>query len=191
MSESSPDPEGEQGGSGPRLRENMPRFAFADLFTALRLPLAVAFVLLPETGWRLTCLLTAGTSDFLDGILARRYGSSRFGAFLDPLADKLFMVAAFSMVAVSGDLTLYEIAGVLLRDIVATGAFVGTLISGRASSIPARLGGKAVTLGQLLTLFAFIMGSPMIRPLAWATSAVGLYAIWDYRQAARTSLQRL
>jgi len=31
---------------------------------------------------------------------------------------------------------------------------------------------------------AFIARSPLVRPLAWATAAVGLYAIWDYGRAA-------
>ena len=51
-------------------------------------------------------------------------------------------------------------------------------------AIPARLGGKAVTVAQLLTLVAFLTDSPLLRPLAWATGAIALYAIWDYSQAA-------
>jgi hypothetical protein len=51
-------------------------------------------------------------------------------------------------------------------------------------SIPARLGGKAVTVAQVLTLVAFLTDSPLLRPLAWATAAIALYAIWDYNQAA-------
>jgi hypothetical protein len=31
---------------------------------------------------------------------------------------------------------------------------------------------------------AFLTGSPLLRPMAWATGAVGLYAIWDYYRAA-------
>jgi CDP-diacylglycerol--glycerol-3-phosphate 3-phosphatidyltransferase/cardiolipin synthase len=156
----------------------------ADLFTAVRLPLALAFVLIPSFGARLGVLIAAGGTDLLDGFLARRFGGSRFGAFLDPVADKLFMASAFGVVAFSGRLELYEIVGVLLRDVVATVAFVGTLSSGRPASIPARLGGKAVTLAQCLTLLAFITSSSLLRPMAWATSAIALYAIWDYNRAA-------
>ena len=156
----------------------------ADLLTALRLPLAVLFIVVQNPGWRLTILGVAAASDLLDGLVARRFGSSRLGAFLDPVADKLFMLAAFGVVAVSGRLTLYEIAGVLLRDLAATLAFVATLFSGRPAAMPARLGGKAVTLAQVLTLLAFVTDSSLLRPLAWATGAIGLYAIWDYNQAA-------
>jgi hypothetical protein len=55
-------------------------------------------------------------------------------------------------------------------------------------ALPARAGGKVVTVLQLLTLVACIVNSPHARRLAWATAAVGLYAIWDYgRAAARAS----
>jgi phosphatidylglycerophosphate synthase len=126
----------------------------------------------------------AAATDLLDGALARRLGSSRFGAFIDPVADKLFMASAFLVVALSGALTWYEIIAVLLRDLVATIAFVVTSFSGRAMAIPARLGGKAVTVAQVLALIAFLTDSPLLRPLAWATGAVALYAVWDYNAAA-------
>jgi CDP-diacylglycerol---glycerol-3-phosphate 3-phosphatidyltransferase len=156
----------------------------ADALTLLRLPLAVLFLAVRDDLVRLGILAVAAATDLLDGWLARRLGSSRFGAFIDPVADKLFMLAAFIVVATSGELTWYEIAGVLLRDLVASIAFVVTLVSGRPMAIPARLGGKAVTLAQVLTLVAFLTDSPLLRPLAWATAAVALYAIWDYNQAA-------
>ena len=156
----------------------------ADLLTAVRLPLAALFIAVHDAGWRLLILGVAGASDLLDGVVARRFGSSRLGAFLDPVADKLFMLAAFGVVAVSGRLTVYEIAAVLLRDLAATLAFIATLFSGKPAAMPARLGGKAVTLAQILTLFAFVTDSTLLRPLAWATGAIGLYAIWDYNQAS-------
>ena len=128
----------------------------------------------------------AAASDFFDGILARRFGGSRAGAFLDPVADKLFMAAAFLTVAGWGSLHPLEILGVLGRDIVAVLGFAGSWLLRRPVALPARAGGKAVTVGQMLTLVASIAESPLVRPLAWATAAVGLYAIWDYgRVAAR------
>jgi len=154
------------------------------MLTLARLPLALAFIALPTAEERLVVLAVAAATDLLDGAIARRIGSSRFGGFIDPVADKLFMLAAFVVVAVSDRLAWYEIAGVLMRDLVASIAFLVTLISGRAMAIPARLGGKAVTVAQCLTLVAFLTDSPLLRPLAWATAAVALYAIWDYNAAA-------
>ena len=156
----------------------------ADALTLSRLPLAVLFLVIHPPHLRLLILAVAAATDLLDGFLARRIGSSRFGAVIDPVADKLFMLAAFVVVALSRQLQWYEVGGVLLRDLVATIAFVVVVISGRPRAIPARLGGKAVTIAQLLTLVAFLTDSPLLRPLAWATAAIALYAIWDYNEVA-------
>jgi CDP-diacylglycerol--glycerol-3-phosphate 3-phosphatidyltransferase len=155
----------------------------ADLLSVVRIPLAIAFPFV-STPWRLGILAAAAATDLLDGPLARRYGSSPFGSLIDPVADKLFAASAFGVVAFSGRLAPYEIGAVLLRDIVATVAFVATMVSQRPRAIPARAGGKAVTVGQTLTLLAFLTGSTLLRPMAWATAAVGLYAIWDYYRVA-------
>jgi len=150
----------------------------------VRIPLAVAFIALRGMEWRLAILASAGASDFADGFVARRLGGSRLGSFLDPVADKFFMACAFAVVLLDHALTPLEVLGVLARDIGAAVAFLVTLVLRRPAAIPARLGGKAVTIGQLLTLLAFVLGSLLLRPLAWATAAVALYAIWDYVRAA-------
>lgn len=176
---------------GPPLRQARPgAFTVADALTVLRIPLAVAFPFAGETG-RLVIVAVAGATDLLDGFIARRIGSSRFGPFIDPVADKLFMASAFGTLLVSGALAWWEILGVLARDLTAAVAFVVTAVRGHASSIPARAGGKAVTFLQVMTLFAWLLGSPFLRPLAWATAAVALYAIWDYTRAARRSTRPL
>ncbi|HKV73777.1 MAG TPA: CDP-alcohol phosphatidyltransferase family protein [Gemmatimonadales bacterium] len=180
-----------EGKAGPEREQARPGFSVADALTLIRLPLAAGFVIFPETEVRLVILVVAGVTDLLDGFIARRFGGSRLGAFLDPVTDKLFMAAAFGVVAFSGRLAWYEIAGVLARDAVATIAFVVTAFSGRPSAIPARLGGKAVTVCQMLTLLAFLAESPFLRQLAWATGAIALYAIWDYSHAAARSRRPL
>ena len=167
------------------------RFTTADFITVVRLPLAFLFVVVEDTWGRLAVLATAAATDLLDGFLARKFGGSRFGAVLDPIADKLFMACAFGVVLLSGRLQFYEIVAVLLRDIWATAAFLATIFTGRPTAIPARLGGKAVTVAQMLTLLAFIAGASILRPLAWATGAIALYAIWDYNRVARVEGRRL
>ena len=151
----------------------------------VRVPLAVAFPLVGEGGGS-SCRRRRG-SDLLDGFLARRVGSSRFGPVIDPVADKLFMAVAFGTVFFSGR-----------TDVVGTGRRARARHHrhrrvrrdggpGPRQRHPARAGGKAVTFLQVTTLFAFVLDSPFLRPLAWATAAVALYAIWDYTRAARTS----
>jgi cardiolipin synthase len=161
------------------------------MISMLRVPLAAAFVLVPSSNWRLAIVGAAALTDFLDGSVARRLGSSPYGAVLDPIADKVFMAAAVGVVAVSGRLEVYEIVGVLLRDIVATVAFAATVISHRPRAIPARSSGKAVTVAQILTLIAFLIESPYLRPIAWATTGIALVAIWDYYRAAPRAQKRL
>ena len=136
--------------------------------------------------WQLAIVATAAASDVADGILARRFGSSRAGAVLDPVADKFFMAVAFVTVARRGMLDWYELVGVLLRDILAVLGFLATWVLRRPVAVPARAGGKAVTIAQLLTLVAAITDWTYTRHLAWATAAIAVYAIWDYgRTAAR------
>lgn len=165
-----------------------PRFAVADALTVVRFPLAVLFPAVASPVWQLVIVGLAAVTDVADGILARRMGSSRVGAVLDPIADKAFMVTAFVTIARRGLLEWYELLGVLLRDLLAVLGFVATWLLRRPVAIPARAGGKAVTIAQLLTLVAAIAESPHARRLAWATAAIAVYAIWDYgRMAARKS----
>jgi phosphatidylglycerophosphate synthase len=163
-----------------------PLFRAPDVLTALRLPLAVLFLSMEGTGPRFVILVIAAGSDFVDGIWARRIGGSRAGVVLDPVCDKLFVLSAFIVVWQAHVLTILELLGVLMRDIVAAVAFLGTWIRRRPTTLPARAGGKWVTVAQLLTLLAFLAESDLVRPLAWATAAMSVYAIADYTRAART-----
>ena len=156
----------------------------ADLLTLLRFPLAAAFPFTARPLERLAIVALAAASDLADGLIARRTGGSRWGQWLDPVADKVFMASAFVTLAGHGVLHPLEVVGVLLRDIVAALSFAGTVILRRPVALPARAGGKAVTVCQVLTLVALIAGSPLTRSLAWATAAVSVYAIWDYGRAA-------
>lgn len=174
-------------GTGVRgVRQQRPLVTAPDFLTALRMPLAVVFLMVPDTTVRFVVLVLAAASDFVDGIWARRIGGSRMGVVLDPVCDKTFVVLAFVVVLRSGVLAPLELVGVLLRDLVAMLAFGATWALRRPTTLPARAGGKAVTVGQLLTLLAFLAGSDLLRPLAWATAAISVYAIADYTRAART-----
>jgi cardiolipin synthase (CMP-forming) len=176
---------------GPKTEQGRARWTAADLLSFLRIPLAAAFVLVSHTGWRLAIVGAAAVTDLLDGPLARRHGSSVYGPVLDPIADKVFMAAAVGVVAVSGRLDALEIIGVLLRDIVATGAFAATFFSDHPRVIPARWSGKAVTVAQILTLVAFLVASPYLRPIAWATTAIAVFSIVDYLRVAPRAQRRL
>ncbi len=146
----------------------------------------MVFLLLDDMTIRLVIVAVVAATDIADGIWARHIGGSKLGAALDPVVDKLFMAAAFWVVYRSGTLATLELLGVLLRDIVAAVSFLGVLLLRKPTTLPARAGGKAVTVCQALTLVAFLMDSELLRPLAWATAAISLYAIADYVNVAWT-----
>ncbi len=161
----------------------------ANLVSFSRLPLAALFAASHDVAVRLGVLVAAAATDLLDGWLARRLGPSRLGAWMDPVADKVFMLTAFAVLALTGALGPFEVAGVLLRDILTPLGYLASLVAKRPFRVPpARVGGKAVTVGQTLTLFAWLLDSRLLRPLAWATAAMALYALADYgRLAVRTA----
>jgi CDP-diacylglycerol---glycerol-3-phosphate 3-phosphatidyltransferase len=156
----------------------------ADLLTALRIPLAFTFPLVESAGWRLVILAVAALSDFLDGIVARWYWTSRMGAVLDPIADKLFMVIAFMTLRASGQLTDWEILAVMSRDVAAFLGFLVVLALKRPMTIPARHLGKWATVAQLVTLLAWLVESSLLRPVAWITAVIAMSATVDYARVA-------
>ena len=65
-----------------------------NLISLCRLPLAVVFVGLPHAGARVAVLLVAMLTDLLDGWVALRTNAvTRAGALIDPIADRLFLLA--------------------------------------------------------------------------------------------------
>jgi len=95
--------------------------------TALRILLVPVFVvlLLQTDPWLklvgVVVFAVASLTDIYDGYHARKYGvESRLGAFLDPLADKLLITAAFLLYVWMGYLVLWMVVLVVVRDVVIT-----------------------------------------------------------------------
>ena len=78
----------------------------ANQLTLLRMLLIPAFVILVlygYLGWALIVFATAGITDGLDGLIARRSGQkTSLGAWLDPMADKLLLVTTFIVLTLPG-----------------------------------------------------------------------------------------
>jgi len=67
----------------------------------------------------------AGVTDALDGYIAKRFNcTSRLGALLDPLADKVLIISAMAMLALSGDIPLWLLVGIVFRDLVIVGGWL-------------------------------------------------------------------
>lgn len=94
----------------------------ANAITIARLLLApVAFVMIvrQESSWALFVLwVVITTTDSLDGYLARKQGTTRSGAFLDPLADKVLALGGLWAMVLAGRFWWVPVALITLREIV-------------------------------------------------------------------------
>lgn len=161
------------------MRRHLP-----NLISALRFPLAALFVVFDDTSARLAVVAVAAVSDLIDGRLARATGSaSRTGEWLDPVADKVFMVVAIVVLTIERGLPLWILPLLLLRDIgVVLGALVLALI-GRRARVPARKAGKWVTWLQFLAVGAILLAPGLAAWIAPPVALVGVVALRDYGRA--------
>jgi cardiolipin synthase (CMP-forming) len=99
----------------------------ANQLTLLRMLLIPAFVILVvygHLGWALTVFATAGITDALDGLIARRAGQkTSLGAWLDPAADKLLLVTTFVVLTLrnlglANPLPIWLTVLIISRDVV-------------------------------------------------------------------------
>jgi len=159
-----------------------------NLISAARIPLAALFVFLDGLGARLAVIAIAGFSDWADGRLARSTGSvSRTGVWLDPVADKIFIVTAVVVLTFNVGLPAWVLPMLLLRDI---GVLIGALYLfalGRRRGSPARPAGKWVTWLQFVAL-----GAILLRPslAIWVAPPVGVLGVIALRDYARAVLRR-
>jgi cardiolipin synthase len=141
----------------------------------------------------LVLMTIAGASDAVDGWLARQFDwGSRFGAAVDPLADKLLVGVLFVALTLKGHLPLW-VAGIAVgRDIVIlSGAATYRLLFGPLEFAPTWLS-KANTFVQILVCLVILLGlcdlgqvSALARAVAdpfgfWCVAVLGLVSGVDY-----------
>jgi cardiolipin synthase len=101
----------------------------------------------------------AGLSDLADGLIARLYHQkSPLGAYLDPMADKLLMAAAFVALGIARIIPSWLTVVVLSRDVILV---LGVLILRLADYplvIRPSLWGKCTTTTQILTVLLVLVG---------------------------------
>lgn len=163
-----------------------------NLLTLARLALApYLFVLLLRRDYALTLALffAAGISDALDGFAARRFGgASRFGAYLDPMADKILLSGILVTVGIDRVIEFWIVAVVLGRDVLILAFAAGLMLHTRQwRSFPPSGWGKLSTLSQILLVIAILMhlaiGFP---PASWLTGfktctvALAFLSAFDY-----------
>jgi CDP-diacylglycerol--glycerol-3-phosphate 3-phosphatidyltransferase len=126
----------------------------ANAVTIARLLAAPVFVLMivvwGATWFNLVVGFIVAASDGLDGYIARRQGTTRSGAFLDPLADKVVVLGALVTLAVEGNLPWWPVALITVREV---GMQLYRSWAGRRGvSIPARNSAKLKTFVQDLAV---------------------------------------
>lgn len=151
-----------------------------------RLVLAAAFLLMHNPGSRIILILAAAVTDFLDGFVARiAHLKSSSGALIDPIADRLFVLAAVSAYLFDGTVSTGQYFVFISRDLAtAVGFLVARIISWlRPVVFRARLLGKAVTVLQLATLIAALVLPRAIDGLIIAIALLSAMSIVDYTLA--------
>ena len=125
--------------------------------------------------------VVASISDFVDGYIARHYNQvTDFGKFLDPLADKVLVIAAMAMFCEWGIFPAWALMIVLTREFAVTG--LRLIAAGKGRVIAAGWSGKvktAVTMAGMClmlflntSLFADLLGVCFIRILNWVIVAL-------------------
>ena len=133
-------------------------------------PVLLILILGTGASWGLLAFwIVLASSDGLDGHLARRYGTTRSGAFLDPLADKVLVLGACFALVVEGTFWWLPVLLIAARELIISGfrSFWGR----RGLAVPARYWAKVKTVVQEVAVgFALL---PLTSERAtWVASAV-------------------
>jgi CDP-diacylglycerol--glycerol-3-phosphate 3-phosphatidyltransferase len=138
-----------------------------NILTLMRIaaiPLMAVLLMSPSRDacfWAAALFSAASFTDWLDGYLARRMGIvTVFGKFLDPIADKLIVMAALIMIIPFGRVPAWMVLVILSREIIITG------LRGIASSEGIVI--AASDLGKFKTIFQIV-------------AIIGLLLHYDYR----------
>lgn len=167
----------------------MDRGPFLSLPNAIsmsRLVLAVAFVVVNDARARIGLIGAASFTDFLDGWVARRQQSASYwGALIDPLADRAFVLTAVCVYLVSGAITTIQYFILISRDLMTAIGFIVARSVPMLRPIPfrARPLGKTVTVLQLITLVVVLAAPHIVPELVWLVGVASVLAIADYTLA--------
>ncbi|NLF24446.1 MAG: CDP-diacylglycerol--glycerol-3-phosphate 3-phosphatidyltransferase [Deltaproteobacteria bacterium] len=153
-----------------RIIQNLPNYI---TFSRLALIPVFVFLMVDPTQWMLKCALVvfilASLTDYVDGYIARKYGAvSDFGKLLDPVADKLLVMAALVMLVAQktdgyGDSWVpgWMVVLVLAREIWVTG--LRSVAAARGRVVPAGNAGKVKSFLQMAAVVALLLHDATIR----------------------------
>ncbi|MBW4462924.1 MAG: CDP-diacylglycerol--glycerol-3-phosphate 3-phosphatidyltransferase [Nodosilinea sp. WJT8-NPBG4] len=146
--------------------------------------------------WAAGIFVVAASTDWLDGYLARRLNQvTELGKFLDPLVDKLLVLAPLLMLVGLGQVPGWGVFLIVAREITISGWRVNPAMQGGA--VPgANLWGKAKTVVQIVAIALLLAPLPAVwdgpaQICFWAavalTLASGLVYLWPQMQPSRSA----
>jgi CDP-diacylglycerol--glycerol-3-phosphate 3-phosphatidyltransferase len=146
----------------------------ANFVTTLRFALTIPLLQVIATdgvSWRATVgWIILASTDGLDGWLARRDGTTRSGAFLDPLADKFLAIGGLASLAAQGVFPWVAVILIGLREVGVS--LYRTAAGRRGISMPAR------NLGKTKTVFQLVAVGWALCPSTAEYSGLGLSILW-------------
>ncbi len=141
--------------------------------------------------------IVAAVTDWADGYLARRWNqTTSFGAFLDPVADKLMVAAALIVLTEKGIVNPFVTLIIISREITISALREWMAHAGNAKSVAVNILGKLKTVTQLVAipfllyngvLLGLFHTNPVGRVLIWIAAAITLWSMWVYLRAALAS----
>ena len=170
-----------------RIREHAVRnLNLANLISALRIaltPVAVYAILTHRFSLALAVFFVAGMTDALDGLAARRlHLQTRLGTYLDPIADKLLLSAAYLALGISGAVPWWLVILIFARDLAILAMAGAALAFTAYREFPPSVWGKISTLLQLLAAGATLVkgsigaGWPPLEPFFWLAAAATIWS---------------
>ena len=121
----------------------------------------------------------ASVTDFFDGYIARCWDQkTKLGAILDPLADKMLILAAFLGLMMLGRASAWAVYLILIREFFITGFRV--VMASDGVEVAASMAGKVKTVSQMFAVGFLLMSWPGGKLLLWIAVALTLYSGFEY-----------
>ena len=121
----------------------------------------------------------ASVTDFFDGYIARSWDQkTKLGAILDPLADKMLILAAFLGLMMLGRASAWAVYLILIREFFITGFRV--VMASDGVEVAASMAGKVKTVSQMFAVGFLLMSWPGGELLLWIAVVLTLYSGFEY-----------
>ena len=162
-------------------------FTVPNVLSFIRLALVPVFLVLiisGRDGLALLVLVASSVSDYLDGVIARRFRQiTRLGQLLDPAADRAFIFAALVGLAVREVIPWWLFAAIVARDLMLV--VLGLVLANHGfGPLPVHHLGKAGTLCLFYALPIIMIGqafpdaTAIAHPIGWAFALWGVFLYW-------------